>query len=393
MSVCDRLRTQDIRATMTASPSSASSCDTETWGYESSDARRTNTALAELRSCCRTDQALQSFEIFEANLRKNTRIPAPYSRSRESDGGSDVSDEDAGRTLQARVKTQQASPLRPTPITARRISRIPTPVKIELPLPNIFSRLTLTKSKTTSNLATLSSVSIKNTSTPKLSLPSASQSSGVKTDNSDQQRGPKSGTQVASKSGVTLKEQGQRIEQRAADIRRRVSERTISLASTNSGQSGSHVELAPSKLVKKNRLVHSKTSTSLPIPDRRSSYPTVGDDHNFIAGTNCRALEAGQGPPPRARSPWGAQVDNVNAHRRVKSGWDGKSTTIGAERVIRSKSRKRSQRQSSGEVVKNMFDAGVSQVMKMGRRVGGSMSWAGSAEDLNGTIGGRGNEK
>jgi hypothetical protein len=92
--------------------------------------------------------------------------------------------------------------------------------------------------------------------------------------------------------------------------------------------------------------------------------------HKFdpvMRSLDCAMLESGHGLPPTAPTPDAfstpLEVITVNG---------------GEEKVI--KSRRRRERQLSGEMVKNFFGAGVREVRKMGRRVG-AMS-LGSSEDL-----------
>lgn len=329
-------------------------------------------ALEELRACCRTEQAVKSFEAFEAQLRKSTNSTAPlrHTRLRKSN----PIDDDADRILKARMKTQEALQSRPTPVTVIRGSRIPTPAKADPPLPSIFSRLTLTKSKTTGNLATLSTFEMPSLSTTKLSLPSTSHSTEAKVGDTATHIQRKSGFQITQKAREeALKEREQKAKQRAADAQRRLGERSNSYGSMASSATFADNN---SKLTKKSHLHHAGASlpSLLPMhrPHDQSCPANIVDD-----GINYRAIKSGHAPlPPRPRSPWHAQVKMV-----------------GDEKVI--KSRRKPDRQSSGEIVKGLLDAGMSQVKKIKRRVGGSMSWAGSMEDLNsvmsGSDSGRGN--
>ena len=391
MSISDRLRTVNMRAAMTASPSSMSSQDTEGGCSESSDARRMNAALEELRSYCRTEAALKSFEAFEAQLRKKTNTPARPIRAQTVDTGSDFSDEDADRILRARLKTQHALQSRLTPVTAKRVSRIPTPVTLEPPLPNIFSRLTLTKSKTTGNLATLSTFGFPSLSASKVSLPPTSHSLGAKATEFTQHVRRKSGLSTTQNANMdALKEREQKVKQRAAEAQRRTSTRTTSIGSTNSSGSALYMEANNSKPTKKSHLRQSSTTTSLPHVCCNESYVKVSRDVHIAEGMSVGAVEAGHHyRPPPPPEPLGSP-DVEMTQKGIRSEWNAEVKMLGAEKVIRSKSRWRPERRSSGEVVKSFFDAGMSQVKKMGKRVGGSMSWAGSAEDLNVMVSGHG---
>ncbi len=395
MSITDRLRTENMRAAMTASPSSISSGDSGRSSYESSDAQRMNAALDELRGYCRTEVTLKSFEAFEAQLRKSTNMHRRPVQQRMSRGGTELSDEDADRTLRARLNTQHALQSRATAATTRGISRISTPIKVEPPLPSIFSRLALTKSKTTSNLATLSNLStfgIPNSSTSKLSIPCISHSLGAKMTEPIQHIRRKSDLQTAQKVGVeALEGREERAKRKATDAQRRVSNRTMSIGSTQSSMSSGFIQANVSKLVKRSHVRQSSTTTSLPHLRQEQSFAKVDGDDDAADDVSVDAIEAGHrhAQPPKPKSRGRAEVELVEAHKGMRSHWDAETKTVGAEKVIRSKSRRQTERLSSGEVVKTIFDAGISQVKKMGRRVGGSMSWAGSAEDLNAMVSGR----
>jgi hypothetical protein len=339
MSICDRLRTESMRAAVTASPKTGASDDTYRSPYDSADARRMNDALEELRGYCRTEDALRSFEAFEARLRKNTNIPARLFRTGTSDAGSDFSDDDAGCILRARLKTERALHSADTPVPSKGISRIPTPIKVEPRLPSIFGRLALTKSKTTGNLATLS-----NFSSPKLSQSSTSHGAEP----------PSSGQE-----GHFRRASGARVMSKAQKA-----EAKEPITSTNTSRS--KIESNTSKPLKRQHLRQSSTTASLPHLYRDMSFTKVDRDSQIGEGASFGAIESGHSLPPANSRP-SRNVDIQMA---------------GTEMVIGSKSKRKPDRQSSG----------LSQVKKMGRRVGGSMSWAGSAEDLNAAVSGDGND-
>ena len=382
---------------MTASPSSLSSDDSDRPPWESSDARRMNTALRELRACCRTEIALQSLETFEAQLRKSTNMPWSPQWTRMSARGSDLRDEHTDRILKVRLNTQHALQSRSTPATVTRTSRIPTPAKPEPPLPSIFSRLALTKSKTTSNLATLSSLStfgISNVPTSKVLLPSTSNSLEAKT--TEQHVRQKAGIETSERvDEAAFGSPEDRTKPCIADAKRRISNRTTSIGSEQSSRSSGSIQANISKFVRNSHLRNASTTTSLPQLCHGNSHANVNRDVRVTEGVSVRALEAGHrdSQPARPRSPGEADVELVNANKDMRPQWDANAKADSAEQVSRSRIRTRSERQSSGEVVKNLFDVGMTQVKRMGRRVGGSMSWAGSAEDLNAMVSGRGAEK
>lgn len=299
--------------------------------------------------CCGTEEALKSFTAFEQQLRHGAHTPAPLRQSGAIDTGSGCFDEDAERIRRAQARTEQSleSAL---PLALRRGSRIPTPVRTEPPLPNIFSRLALTKSKTTGNLTAISNFGITSLSTPRLAQSSSNQAD---------QEAPVTLTHMRRKSGLqiaeqqkkeALKERQERDRERAAETQRRISEKNICLSSTVSNcksiDNSSHTD----KTAQLQR-------SSVPVPSHLSELPhQLANRATMIREAGVGNLESGYClPPPAPPSPYDADVK-----------------LVGSEKVV--KSRRRPQRQSSGEIMKGFFDASISQVRKMGKRVGGSMT-------------------
>jgi hypothetical protein len=366
MTICDRIRTEHLRAITNTGPSTIPS---KTNGSShSSDSHRMCTALTELRSYCRTEAALKSFEIFESNLRK-TSDAAPRSMSSQYSGsGSDVGDEEPGEVLHVRLQARDLLQHRAPAATAKRISRIPTPVRVEPPLPSIFSKLALVKSKTTGNLSSLSSLGLLNRSTSKVSLHSTSQKAEHKVNTSGNGRREFSNERFTQKNreittGVEL-----------TDSLRRSSGRTASIVSGGSSPCMDNIESSGPQRFLRPPIRHSTTTVSFTHARRESSFVNLSQFGAVEPGVSSGMIEAGHQriPPPRTRSPYSD----------VK--------LVGGQKIVRSKSkvRMKPERLSSGEIVKGFLDSGLNQVKRMGKRVGGSMSWAGSADDLSSVVNG-----
>lgn len=156
MTICDRLRTETLELSLktgSLTPTSPEPGSQES--YEARERRRMLTALCELRSCCKTRKARCSFDVFEQSLKQNLVIPSSISAQSVSEP------EDQVATVQTRARVNRSidrlkasegnagSSASVAPAAAQRS-------RPSLPLPNIWERLSLTKSKTTSNLADIS---------------------------------------------------------------------------------------------------------------------------------------------------------------------------------------------------------------------------------------------
>jgi hypothetical protein len=366
MTICDRIRTEHMKAITNTSPSGTSSHAKAS--SHSSESHRMNTALTELRTYCRTEAALTSFETFEANLRKASDAAPRSMSSQHSGSGSDIGDEEPQQVSHVRSGAGELLHRRGPSNTAKRTSRIPTPVRVEHPLPNIFSKLALVKSKTTGNLSSLSSLGLLNQSTAKASLPSTSQKVQHQVNDSGNGRRESSNQKLMprhreSTTGVEL-----------TDSLRRSSGRTVSILSGRSSPCTDSTEFSGSQRFLRPHIRHSTTTGSFTQARRESSFVDLSQFDAVEPRLNRQMMQAShQRPPPRQiRSPY----SDVKA--------------VGVEKVVQSKSkvRMKPERLSSGEIVKGFLDSGINQVKRMGKRVGGSMSWAGSTDDLSSVLSG-----
>ena len=348
MTICNRLRTEEMHAPVPASPSSAGSSDA---AYESADIHRMNVAVTELRSCCQTNQALQSFEIFETQLKKSLGIPSP-TKSSAIDGTADMASEDEMRMLRVQRRRQQIRPCQQRS-TPKHEPAMLTPTKLEHPLPNIWSRLALPKSKTTSNLLTLQSPSRLPTPQPSHPKPGEWLSPHATSRATGPQEAPERRNEV-------LKDIRQFVKTPVKVVQQRMSAPRNPSYSSNVNNTSGGKTLTSSKTMPHLRKASTTTAdTRTPLVSRMGGFDKVSEN------LTCAAFETGRPPPPlpRDKTP-GSAVKLVDGEKILKS-------------------RRRSERKSSGEIIKGVLDAGMKQVKQMGKKVGGSMSWVGSQEDLS----------
>ena len=340
-----------MNAPVPTSPSSTGSSDR---AFESSEMCRMNMALAELQSHCRTTQALQSLEAFETNLKKILGIRSPTHTS-AVDSTASLDSEDEMRFLRAQKRKQQARSSLQQSQTTKLASTLLTPTKLEPPLPNIWSRLALPKSKTTSNL-----LSLQSSFTSRLPTPVSRQPKPGEWLSTQHARRTSRSRGTSERKSDVLRDVREFVKTPAKIVHQRMSStpRTPSYGSNVDKSAGRM--LASSKTMPHLR----KASTTTPVI-RNPPVARLKEFDKLTENLTCAALETGRPPPlaPRVKTP-GIVVKMMDGEKVLKS-------------------RRRSQRKSSGEIIKGVFDAGVKQVKQMGKRVGGSMSWVGSQEDLS----------
>nr|KAK5445478.1 hypothetical protein LTR18_003396 [Exophiala xenobiotica] len=353
VSLSDRLRREEMQNTKPPSLLESTNRKLDQM-FETAERARIRTSLKELRRCCMTEEALESFEDFEARLLEKLGIQHQSLYRAESSVPSDSG---------PRLKPSGSGGLRPS--MAWSLPRSPgntsTPTSVVSSInaeavmtsqPNAFyGEGGMAKSKTTGNLASLIPTIAKRQRVPM-----------VKTDSEPDTSESKSHRRKTSYFEFSAESQAQAMKEREARAARRAAE-THRL-------SGSRV---PSiGLVKsESRNLESQSLSKAPALAQKARDEIFGSKvHKFdpvMRSLDCAMLESGHGLPPTAPTPDAfstpLEVITVNG---------------GEEKVI--KSRRRRERQLSGEMVKNFFGAGVREVRKMGRRVG-AMS-LGSSEDL-----------
>jgi hypothetical protein len=303
-----------------------------------------------------TEEALESFEYFEGRLLEKLGIQrqSPYraESSVPSDNGPRLKLSGSGG-----LRPSMAWSLPRSPGNASTPTSIVSSINAEAVMTSqphaFYGDGGMAKSKTTGNLASLIPTIAK-----KQRAPTDKTDSEPDTSESKSHRRRTSYFECSAEfRAQAMKEREARAARRAAETHRR---------------SGSRV---PSGLVKsESRNLELQSISKAPALAQKARDEIFGSKvHKFdpvMRSLDCAMLESGHGIPPAA--PTAPTSDAFSPPLEVVT------VNGGEEKVI--KSRRRRERQLSGEMVKNFFGAGVREVRKMGRRVG-AMS-LGSSEDL-----------
>ncbi|KIV82119.1 hypothetical protein PV11_04249 [Exophiala sideris] len=357
VSLCDRIRNQELQH---AEPLNAKDADSGRLDelFDNSERLRKDAALNDLRKDCKTAIALGSFEDFETGLLGKSETSRSGHRRRPS--------HIVGRVQSiGRMKAPGSGSVRP-PMSwgmSQSPGDISTPtswtssVNAEAVMSSssdaFYGLGSLPKSKTTGNLASLIPITVKKQTAR------ATNSSG-KPSTTD----PPIHKRTTSYLGCSpelrakvLKEREERAARRAADAHRRSSSRVPSrCADMNGDQTRMHLESL-------------KTSVLLGKEQTKVSQTQALTLDDVVEPLDRATRESEHGVQPlmnveRAQNSSQVQIVNVSGG--------------GVEKVI--KSRRKTERQSGGEMVKSLFGVGMREVKKMSRRVG---SWAGSSDDLS----------
>lgn len=324
---------------MTQSPESESSSS-----YELRERQRMRSALYELRSYCKTEKARISFEGFEQQL-KHHGGRSTLSISSSAQSMSDPDDQVTIEQASTRVhRNMQRKALEQTRAVAKTVAplaaRYPKP---QIPLPNIWGRLALTKSKTTGNMDSLVS-----------EVDSPSQRNQFARPVIPWHHRRKSSTQSVSIPAAVIEDEVQ-SSQMPASHKRQTS--TITVSSVGSTKAGSASE--------------AEIPRRPPPCHYRVPSGSVGNFDELQVGITVASLDTGH-PTAPSRPP-----TNVKSPPSP----DTRPIMVDGEKFIGS--RREKQRRSSGEAMKGLWQAGVGQVKKMGRRVGGSGSWGLGSEHVD----------
>ncbi|KIY03135.1 uncharacterized protein Z520_01602 [Fonsecaea multimorphosa CBS 102226] len=355
MSLCDRFRMKELnRPPHSPSESTEKKIDRE---FENSEKVRMNSVLNELKTHCKTGEALKSFEDFENILLKKLGISRQslHRAGSLAFAGKDVerkfSESNGFKPFLLNTSTSPGNASTPT----SRISSVNAEAVVTEPSKAFYGDGTMAKSKTTGNLASLIPLIpkrqyvIANNSLPKSNTVQLA-SHGRKTSYFD------CSPETRAKA---MKEREERASRRAAETHRRANSQLPAVGVVKSrGQS--MVPASSSKTV--------KVSGSVPT-QLNTSCLKVEPEEAVTDSLSVAMLESGhvRPPPSPVRQALPSRVELVE----VPGG--------GKEKVV--KSRRKTERQISGERVKTLFGAGMREVKKMGRRVSG-MSWPGSSEEL-----------
>ena len=161
MTICDRLRTQAMCQDRIPSPaSSRTSHSASATVMDQSEMSRMEKALHELYRCCRTSQALKSFEMFETQLRASTGTHSkpPLTTLRSSDSGFFLEDDIRHKQAKERFRKTSEEPshtIKHQPEEKLATVKSSVARTEHFPMPSILSRLALPKSKTTGNLLSM----------------------------------------------------------------------------------------------------------------------------------------------------------------------------------------------------------------------------------------------
>ncbi|OAL24278.1 hypothetical protein AYO20_10705 [Fonsecaea nubica] len=357
MSLCDRLRMKELnRPPQSPAGSTEKKADRL---FENSEKVRMNSALNELREHCKTKEALKSFEDFENILLKKLGV----SRQSLHRAGSLAF---GGKEVERRLGMSGSNGFKPFSLSmstspghgstpSSRVSSVNAEAGLTETSRAFYGEGTMAKSKTTGNLASLIPLVPKRQHVIEgKSLPKS---------NTVQLTSHRRRTSYFECSPETrakaMKEREERASRRAAEAHRLSNPQMPSVSVFRSR--GRSKDPVPSPMA-----VQISGSVQ---PQSFSSCCKVDASGEVTDSLSVAMLESGHvcPPPKAANNTLPSRVELV----KVPGG--------GEEKIV--KSRRKTERQISGERVKTLFGAGMREVKKMGRRVSG-MSWPGSSDDL-----------
>lgn len=412
MATCDRLRTQALQqGRNTSSAGSTTSCTSHQSSADAFEIQRMHTALKELRNCCRSIEALHSFGAFE------TQIKQAFMRTGIS--GAPRSNQPL-RLLQDDVDVKQTSP--PLWNTAASCDtdsatdsgreleeRASASVQPKSPVPNVLNRTALTKSKTTSNLVTLpldghKDQQLARSTQVKKSVPSPSQKHRRRNSYipvSSRRRHTKSETEKQlpesySKAAAMVAAAKHSLLDAGYDGRKAVPKKSPMQSTTHHStsrvakQEDEQVpQSSPMPSFRPPPVRQTSSGSNITLVDS-SELPSIADpgpSPSSISAPRCLqgypsstgGIDArGKGASYKIPDASNLVPSEIQEHRKARTN----AGVVDGHRLRKNKRKSHTDRQSSGEFVKTLLDAGLTQVKKMGRRVSGSVSWTSSSEDL-----------
>lgn len=312
-------------------------------------------ALDGLRQYCKTATALASFEDFETGLLGvSGGQPEGYHGRASITIGRIQTDKNVKPLGSGSSRPPLSWNLSQSPGNTSSPTSLTSSVNVEAVMSSgakaFYGLGSFPKSKTTGNLASLIPTIVKKQTVPAAgprSKPSTTAPAFHRRRTSYLDCSPEFQEKV-------LKDREERASRWAAEAHRRSSSR---LPSLHNDETQDGIQLLSSKVPVRAHQEQSKFSES-----------KVRTFDEVVGPLDCAMLESGHGlPPPLATE--GSQASQQVQVVNVPGG--------GVEKVI--KSRRKTERQSGGEMVKNLFGVGIREVKRMGRRVG---SWAGNSEDF-----------
>jgi hypothetical protein len=302
--------------------------------YEIGESKRVRAALSELSSFCKTEKARQSFLTFEKQVKKGW----PCSMLTNATHAVKAHGQHNGKSSEAGEQRSRLS-------SGHRL-------KSHAPLPNIFGRLAMTKSKTTGDMSLCAQQAASLLSSDPVKAPANTQGT-CPTAFWHHRR--KSSSQTLSS---TVPSTAYSVSFLPKDLARSDRRQQISDVSSSDSANPSSEPSQPQRPA----LCHHRTSSS-----------TAAQYHEISPWLTVASLESGHVPPPPPQPPLGPPWPKISL--------------VDGEKFVRS-TRLQSRRRSSGDVMKELWQMGVDQVMKMGGKVSGSGSWAASTEDLDRIVSG-----
>ncbi|EXJ94601.1 hypothetical protein A1O1_02997 [Capronia coronata CBS 617.96] len=353
VSLCDHLRTEEMSQAKSLSPLDTTNRKAEHL-LDNREKDRMRTALNELKGSCRTKEAVDSFEDFEIQLLKKFGVSRQTLHRTGNFSVGDIN-HDRKEKIPGRAGlkpvTGSNAPQSPrnSSATTSRISSVNAEAVMSLRSSKFYGNGGFAKSKTTGNLASLLPTIPKKqpvSTSSSATMPSTEVKTSLRRRTSFFDRSPETLNE-------SLKCRKDQAAPRAVEASRRSTPRFSSFGFPKSES--------------QTRLLSSSRIAVRPEQDRcESKIRKVNAFDSVVGSLDCAMLESGHPLPPLPTRDTGSPRVHVV---KVPGG--------GREKLV--KSRRKVDRQISGEIVRNFLGAGMREVKKMGRRVGG---WGGSSEDL-----------
>ena len=338
---------------------------------ESTDGQRMQRVLGELQACCMTNDALKSFQQFDAALKNRSVDTLGVYAVDGGDTWEHAAESNTGLrcpSYEPHVKLEGAR----KPDSLPRVLGVPSGANAAMSFntSKFLIRPGLVKSKTTGNLSS----TIPPSSNVYLRSAAASTSTAKVTAKAGHSRRPSNLEYTPEMRTKALKDQEARAAKRVTETKRKSSGKITSSDAFITKICTLDKNSGGQPCINKNAGGPAASPYYTTTSENREAFLNSTESDDTITGSRtCVPFETGQNPDPLPPQTAG-----------VGQGSEKIVEMLNGKRVVRS--RGRSERQISGEVVKTLFGAGIREVRRMGRRVG-SMGWANN-EDLSTVIGG-----
>jgi hypothetical protein len=323
--------------------------------WEAKDRMRIEAAVIELRSFCKTTHALHSFANFETRLfqeferSQNNGIPQPARHGLLAER-IEVPKLSGLDSTQKKIWIAPPSP-EAASFTTSRVSSINAEATMAAG-PKLFYGIGgIAKSKTTGHLASLIPLI-----QAKSIAPTTSHIPKLSTAESSKHRRKTSYFDCSTETRAhAMKERGDRAARRVAEVRRRSEGRLLSTGKIPIIQPHPLITITPPRNRRQRQTCSPATPASGGDVGACSRDAVVTREHEVISSLRSAPVTCAH-----------IEVHTQPSHMEKME-----------------KSRRKAERQFSGEIVKSFIGAGMREMRKMGRRVGGGMVWSGSHEDLS----------